>query len=177
MLIHWGLKDELEKFATKPKQVNMIGWKGNVISSMDFHQAARDLYPGTYFWDFHRANLHKCLLDRVLELGGKVTCNAKVENVETDPAGEYATVVLKSGEKKTVDLVIGADGIFSKMREIMLGREDLPTATGDLAYRVLLSTTEMLKDPELASFVTDPQVNYWMGPGAHAGGSFSSASV
>jgi salicylate hydroxylase len=41
--------------------------------------------------------------------------------------------------------------------------------TGDLAYRLLLSTKDMLKDPELASFVTDPQVNYWLGPNAHAG--------
>jgi salicylate hydroxylase len=27
----------------------------------------------------------------------------------------------------------------------------------------------MLKDPELASLVTNPQVNYWLGPDAHAG--------
>ncbi|EHK99238.1 putative 3-hydroxybenzoate 6-hydroxylase 2 [Glarea lozoyensis 74030] len=26
----------------------------------------------------------------------------------------------------------------------------------------------MLKDPELATFVTEPQVNYWLGPDAHA---------
>lgn len=53
----------------------------------------------------------------------------------------------------------------------MLGKEigsDPPTPTGDLAYRLLLSTKEMMKDPELATFVTDPQVNYWMGPDKHA---------
>ena len=61
------------------------------------------------------------------------------------------------------------DGINSRMREIMLGREDPPILTGDLAYRLLLSTKDMLKDPELASFVTDPQVNYWLGPDAHVG--------
>jgi salicylate hydroxylase len=41
--------------------------------------------------------------------------------------------------------------------------------TGDLAFRVMLSTEEMQKDPELVEFVTDPQVNYWLGPDAHAG--------
>lgn len=168
ILSHWGMRLALEKYATKPKQVNMLGWKGNLISSMDFHASAQH-YPGTFFWDFHRANLHKCLLDRTLELGGKVSCNSRVEDVQINDEDGTATVVLESGEEKTTDLVVGADGIFSKMREILLGKEDPATPTGDLAYRLLLSTKEMLKDPELAPFVTDPQVNYWLGPDAHAG--------
>jgi hypothetical protein len=31
----------------------------------------------------------------------------------------------------------------------------------------------MRKDPELAPFVDEPQVNYWLGPDAHAGMSLS----
>jgi salicylate hydroxylase len=77
--------------------------------------------------------------------------------------------VLQNGEEHVADLVVGADGINSNLREIMLGRKDPPILTGDLAYRLLLSTKEMLKDSELAPFVTDPQVNYWLGPDAHAG--------
>jgi len=64
--------------------------------------------------------------------------------------------------------VVGADGINSKCREILLGKEDPPILTGDLAYRLLLKTEEMMKDPDLRGFVEDPQVNYWMGPDAHA---------
>lgn len=94
---------------------------------------------------------------------------ARVSNVEPSPEGDFATLTLDNGEQHVVDLVIGADGINSNLREIMLGREDPPILTGDLAYRLLLSTKEMLKDPELASFVTDPQVNYRLGPDAHAG--------
>ena len=146
----------------------MYGWKGNLISSLDFLSTAAEKYPGTHFWDFHRANLHKCLLDRAVELGAKLQVNAKVVDVRCSDSGSTATVVLKDGRKQNGDLVIGADGVFSEIREIMLGHPDPPTPTGDLAYRLLLSTKEMLKDPELASFVTDPQVNYWMGPDAHA---------
>lgn len=79
--------------------------------------------------------------------------------------------ILYDGRQITADLIIGADGISSRLREIMLGKEmgsDPPTPTGDLAYRLLLSTKEMMKDPELATMVTDPQVNYWMGPDKHA---------
>lgn len=126
-------------------------------------------YPGTFYWDFHRANLHKCLLTRALELGGKVETNARVVDVEDLDGGETATAVLADGRRFQADLVVGADGINSRLREVMVGHKDPPTPTGDLAYRLLLSTKSMLEDPELAAFVTDPQVNYWLGPDAHAG--------
>ena len=161
------MKEALEKYATKPKQVNMLGWKGNVISSMDFYASAAQ-YPGTFYWDFHRASLHGCLLDRAVKLGAIVRCNARVVDVKVHEGGEQASVVLAGGEQIAADLVVGADGINSRLREIMLGQEDPPTPTGDLAYRLLLSTKEMMRDPELASFVTDPQVNYWLGPDKHA---------
>ncbi|TVY94299.1 FAD-dependent monooxygenase [Lachnellula willkommii] len=163
----WGMLDELNKYATKPSRVNMRHWKGEIISSLDFAASAAQ-YPGTFYWDFHRANLHKCLLQRAVELGARTIVNARVSDVQVSADGETATIVLQNGEKHTADLVVGADGINSRLREIMLGKTDPPELTGDLAYRLLLSTKEMLKDPELATFVTNPQVNYWMGPDAHA---------
>ncbi|KAH8646589.1 hypothetical protein BGZ60DRAFT_535573 [Tricladium varicosporioides] len=167
VLQSWGMKDALDKCSTKPSQVNFLGWKGNTISSMDFAASAAQ-YPGTFYWDFHRANLHTCLLDRAVELGAKLKVNARVSDVRCHSSGETATVVLQNGEEYAANLVVGADGINSRLREVMLGREDPPVLTGDLAYRLLLSTKEMLKDPELAPFVTQPQVNYWLGPDAHA---------
>ncbi|KAI9741543.1 MAG: hypothetical protein M1818_004349 [Claussenomyces sp. TS43310] len=167
VLLHWGMRDLLEPYATKPRQVNMIGWKGNFISSMDTRESAAK-YPGTFYWDFHRANLHKCLVERTLQLGGRLQCKSRATNVIVEGNGETATVILSDGRMMSADLVIGADGINSRLREVMLGKKDPPTRTGDLAYRLLLSTKEMLKDPELAPLVTDPQVNYWLGPDAHA---------
>lgn len=168
MLQYWGLKDMLEPHSTKPKQLNIIHWKGEIISSMNFHESAAQ-YPGTFYWDFHRANLHKCLLERTLQLGGEVRCKARVKDVICDESTGTARVVLyDDGTELVADLVVGCDGINSRLREVMLGHKDPPTRTGDLAYRLLLSTEEMQKDPELAGFVTDPQVNYWLGPDAHA---------
>lgn len=135
---------------------------------MDTHESAAQ-YPGTFYWDFHRANLHKCLVERTLQLGGRVQCKCRATDVVVNRNGESATVVLADGRRMTADLVVGADGINSRLREVLLGRKDPPTKTGDLAYRLLLNTTDMLKDPELAGFVQDPQVNYWYGPDAHCG--------
>ncbi|KAH8144869.1 uncharacterized protein LAJ45_11139 [Morchella importuna] len=164
LLISWGLAPSLMQHATLPKQVNMISWKGEHIASMDFHEAAKRY--GSPFWDFHRAGLHKCLLERAVELGARVVCQARVMDVEI--GGDKSTVVLEDGSKIYADLVVGADGVASRMREVLMGGVDPPMRTGDLAYRVLLSTEEMKKDPELKGFVEDPQVNYWLGPDCHA---------
>ncbi|KAH8670647.1 hypothetical protein BGZ61DRAFT_537290 [Ilyonectria robusta] len=167
VLFSWGLKDKLEKFATKPQKCNFIGWKGNHLSSMDYHgyAAAAGGFP---FWDFHRANLHKCLLDRAIELGAKLITKAKVETYTVSGDGSSTTVFLEDGRSMTTDLLVGADGINSKLREEFLGKSDPPVLTGDLAYRLLLNTSEMLKDPQLRPFVENPQVNYWVGPEKHA---------
>lgn len=148
----------------------MRGWKGNKISDMDFHEYEREC--GTPFWDFHRADLHRGLLERAIELGAKLTTRARVVDIEyeADQGNQTtrATAVCQDGTRHTADLVVGADGINSKCREILLGHKDPPLLTGDLAYRLLLNTNDMLKDPDLAHFVLDPQVNYWVGPDAHA---------
>lgn len=168
VLQSWGMREQLKEYATRPSRVNMLGWKGNVISHMDMHESA-SAYPGTFYWDFHRANLHRCLLDRAVELGAEIKVRARVVDVKiASHDAATATVVLQDGAEYVTDLVVGADGINSQLRELLLGHADPPTPTGDLAYRLLLSTADMLKDAELAPFVTDPQVNYWLGPDAHA---------
>ncbi|KAK5069967.1 hypothetical protein LTR64_007853 [Lithohypha guttulata] len=145
----------------------MLGWKGNFISGMSFAESAAK-YPGTCYWDFHRANLHNALVERALELGAKVRLGCRVTDVRCDKDGISASIDLANGEVIAADLVVGADGINSKLREVMLGKADPPTLTGDLAFRLLLSTKDMLKDPVLRDFVEKPQVNYWMGPDKHA---------
>jgi len=82
--------------------------------------------------------------------------------------GKKAKVVIKGTEVVEADLVVGADGVNSRLREILQGREEEPIKTGDLAYRLLLDTQKMLEDEELRGFVENPQVNYWLGPDMHA---------
>ena len=93
-----------------------------------------------------------------------------MRNVKFGEAGSgVCTVFLHDGRRFSADLVVGADGINSALRECLVGHPDKPTPTGDLAYRVLLKTKDTIKDPELKEFVTNPQVNYWLGLDAHAG--------
>ncbi|EQB55920.1 FAD binding domain-containing protein [Colletotrichum gloeosporioides Cg-14] len=167
VLFSWGLEEKLEKYATKPQKCNFIGWKGNFLGDMDYHKyaAAAGGFP---FWDFHRSDLHRCLLERAVELGAELVTNAKVETFTVSEDQMSSTVFLADGRTMTADLIVGADGIASNLREQFLGKSDPPQLTGDLAYRLLLNTADMLKDPELRHFVENPQVNYWVGPDKHA---------
>ena len=168
ILQHWGLQEALTPHMTSPRVCNFVGWKGNLISSLDFQESEKQ-YPGTWYRDFHREDLQRCLVERARELGCKITCGARIVDVQILREEPTSTVISADGREWKGDLVIGADGVFGKLTEVLLGRPDPPVKTGDLAYRLLLSTEKMLQDPELAGFVTDPQVNYWLGPDAHAG--------
>ncbi|KAL1303761.1 hypothetical protein AAFC00_007101 [Neodothiora populina] len=168
VLIQWGLEETLLKHATFPTDCMMLDWKGKVLSSMSFPDAIAEYQSP--FWDFHRADLHRALLDRAQELGATFKINSRVVDIKCEEDGkDTATIFLQNGECLTADLVVGADGIFSTCREILLGKPSPPTPTGDLAYRMLLNTKEMAKDPDLAPLLEHPhKVRYWMGPGAHA---------
>lgn len=77
------------------------------------------------------------------------------------------TVTLESGEVLKCDLIIGADGIKSVVRKHLVGSEDRPTLTGDLAYRAILPANKLLHDPELKPLMETPEATCWMGPGRH----------
>jgi salicylate hydroxylase len=89
--------------------------------------------------------------------------NSKV--IAVDPL--CPSVTLESGEVIGADLVIGADGIKSTVREVVIGRPDKPVPTGDAAYRAIIPASEMLKDPDLKDLVDFPEMTGWFGPRKH----------
>ena len=109
------------------------------------------------------------LLDRAVELGSRVRTKSEVLDIEfvTEGANSYARVSIRDQPDEVADLVIGADGINSRCREILIGRKEPPHRTGDMAYRLLFDANDIRKDPELKLFVDERQVYYWYGPYAH----------
>lgn len=167
VLIHFGLEEALKPYATSPDMSYINQWKGDVITSWSYHAAAKTF--GTPFWDFHRADLHRVMMERVSELGGEITCDRTVEDVQFAETMEKSSVVLRGGAIYSADLIVGADGINSRLRGVLTGKDEPPTPTGDLAYRLLFDTKRMMDDPELRKLVETPQVNCWIGPNAHVG--------
>ena len=87
----------------------------------------------------------------------------------TDVDFDIPEITTERGKKARANLIIAADGLWSRCRDAFLGKEVGPKATGDLAYRVVLNLDD-ISDPELRDWVMNPSCHFWIGPGAHAVG-------
>jgi hypothetical protein len=138
---------------------------GKVLSRTDdFNGDMRRKY-GAPFWDLHRVDVQRALAERAKELGAKVRLGARVADLDFDKP----SVKLESGEELQADLIVAADGLWSKSRERFLAvksESDEPLPTGDLAYRIVLKLDEV-DDPELRDWISKPSCQFWIGPGAH----------
>jgi 6-hydroxynicotinate 3-monooxygenase len=93
-----------------------------------------ELYGGCHF-SIHRGDLQEILGAAVppgiVELGKRLA--------DVEEAGGAVRLTFADGSRVEADLVIGADGINSRIREILLGPEQ-PIYTGGVAYRAVFPT-------------------------------------
>lgn len=82
-----------------------------------------------------RPVLHRILSDRVKALGVHVRLGATVDGLEQDAGGVSAR--LTDGTAGRYDIVVGADGIFSKMRQLLFPDAAKPQFTGQACWRLM----------------------------------------
>ncbi|MGP6169982.1 FAD-dependent monooxygenase [Microbacterium sp. A204] len=80
-----------------------------------------------------RPRLHEILTERAVEVG--VDIQYSTSFVSLEERGGDVIVTLASGEQITADLVVGADGVASKVRGYVLDAELRPEYIGQSAYR------------------------------------------
>jgi salicylate hydroxylase len=90
--------------------------------------------------------------------------NSRVISASFDPISHQPSLRLANGTVLSADLIIGADGVKSTLREIVVGKPDRPVDTGDAAYRAIVQCQDMLKDPLLKELVECPEMTGWIGP-------------
>lgn len=165
ILQKWGLPDRLWKSASEPTALVVHRFSGKVLASEEnFNEKIRAKYQAPFI-DLHRVDLQLSLYERAKELGVQFQLGQKVDNINFD----IPELTTQSGVKARADLIVAADGLWSRSRACFLGKEDPPLATGDLAYRVVLPIDDVT-DPELREWISNPQVHFWIGPGAHGVG-------
>jgi salicylate hydroxylase len=107
----------------------------------------------------HRADLHEALVDAVRAFSpDAIRLDHKVESiVQHDDHVEVQTV---SGATFEADLLIGADGVHSRVRRALFGADE-PVYSGVMAWRGVIDATKL---PE---HLRTPYGTNWVGPGAH----------
>ena len=162
----WGVFDQLEDCAAVPMTLSVRRYDGVKVLAHEklFQEKIMSRY-GSPFWDIHRADLQRVLVARTMALGVDLRLSAEVVDIHFTAA----EVLIRGGEKVHGDLVLAADGLWSRSRSLFSGRQITPKPTGDLAYRILLKLDD-IRDPELRKWVSEPRVTLWAGPYSHAVG-------
>lgn len=87
-----------------------------------------------------RPVLHDIMSKRVTELGAHVRLGLTVKSFTQD--ANKVDVTFTDGSQGSYDFVIGADGLFSTMRDLTLTDAPKPTFTGQACWRVLYDLPE-----------------------------------
>jgi 2-polyprenyl-6-methoxyphenol hydroxylase-like FAD-dependent oxidoreductase len=80
-----------------------------------------------------RTALHRILTDAAEAAGARIRLGLTVSAITSHE--DRVDVVLSDGSKETYDLVVGADGIRSRVRQIIFGRHQGPQFTGHGVWR------------------------------------------
>ena len=155
-----GISDAISEKAFRPEAIEArMGESGTSIFTIPLAQQAIDMWGSPYL-HIHRADYIQALKQALVTSAPKaLQLSSQVTGVAQKDAG--VTLSLKDGREFTGDVLIGADGIKSKVREILFG-EDKARFTGNVAWRAVVPI-ERLKQ-----HVPNPTACAWMGRGRHA---------
>ncbi|GAB3480448.1 FAD-dependent monooxygenase [Marinomonas epiphytica] len=113
---------------------------------------------GAPYWHVHRADLLKALLSCCQRLGVEVILSAKL--VDYQETTTEVVAQFEDGRELRSKLLVGADGIHSKLCERMFGAQPAKF-TGQVAWRGVVPV-ERLGNVHVA-----PDACVWAGPGRH----------
>jgi salicylate hydroxylase len=155
----WGLAPQLEQTGAFPAQLRVRRARdGRQLAAMPLAREFERRYGAPYV-TVHRADLQEMLRARAESSGAQLNLGHKVSFVsETEEA-----VLLRTGASPPVEgvAIVGADGLWSKVRAQAWPGTPLPRLTGHLAYRTLL------QQQDLPARLRSADVTVWLGPRLH----------
>jgi 2-polyprenyl-6-methoxyphenol hydroxylase-like FAD-dependent oxidoreductase len=148
-----GVEERLRNVAYSPfSHLNRDGTTGKMMRELPMPES---LYGAPYLC-MHRADLHDALASAVpsdiIHLGKKLA--------GLDHAGSRVTLHFADGSSATADAVVGADGVHSIVRDLIVG-PDAPIHKGRIAYRAVFNANLM------GGFDTGPSRTKWWGSDRH----------
>jgi 2-polyprenyl-6-methoxyphenol hydroxylase-like FAD-dependent oxidoreductase len=148
-----GIEERLRRVAFAPHSHLNREWDtGEVSNELPMPES---LYGAPYLC-MHRGDLHDALASAVpaeiIHLGRKL--------VDLDLRGSEVELSFADGSKARADAVVGADGVHSVVREILLG-PDTPIHKGRIAYRAVFPAALM------GGRQIRPSRTKWWGPDRH----------
>jgi len=154
-----GLKEQVLADAHRPPAQEMRdALTGKLITRIplgeEFFNRFGQPYGVTHRADIHGAILKACQGSNLITLEN----SRRVDGYED--RGDSVTITLDNGERVTGRGLVGCDGMWSNIRERLVG-DGKPRVSGHIAYRAVLKREEVPKD------LWTPDVTLWAGPRTH----------
>jgi salicylate hydroxylase/6-hydroxynicotinate 3-monooxygenase len=148
-----GVEERLRRVAFAPySHLNRVWDTGEITNELPMPES---LYGAPYLC-MHRADLHDALASAVP--AGRIALGKKL--VALAQARGAMTLVFADGTRAEADLVIGADGVHSTVRELIFGPEK-PIHKGRVAYRAVFPSA-LMNGRDIG-----PSRTKWWGPDRH----------
>ena len=154
-----GLKDAVLADAHRPPAQEMRdAVTGKLITEMPLGPAFFERFGQPYAVT-HRADIHGTFL-KACQSSNRITLETsrRVDGYEEHADG--VAVTLENGERVEGRALIGCDGMWSGIRERIVG-DGKPRVSGHIAYRAVLKREQVPKD------LWRPDVVLWAGPRCH----------
>lgn len=141
MFEYLGMTDAITQVAFFPPGLGMNDIRtGEAVVRVPLGDATHRVY-GYPYGVIYRADLHNVFLQRCQNLPNiTLRTNAKVERFTQSAQG--VQVHLGNGEVVDGTVLIGADGMWSKIREAVVG-DGKPRVSGHIAYRAVLKKEDV----------------------------------
>ncbi|MGE0626530.1 MAG: 3-hydroxybenzoate 6-monooxygenase [Hyphomicrobiaceae bacterium] len=158
----------LDRLGVKQEVLDLSWFPDALVmrSALDGHQITRvpvkEIFPKHYQENYavvHRADLHQCLLQRAAR-NNLVKLQQATEVTDYEDKGDRVIATLGNGEKVEGRALIGCDGLWSKIRQTIVG-DGKPRVSGHIAFRAVLPRNEVPED------LWGGDVVLWAGPRTH----------
>ncbi len=162
VLFSLGLEGPLRECCFVPEGTQVRGWKtGAVLAESPLGEQMETVH-GVPYLHVHRADLIEALVSVAnMQESIELVTDARVTGFAEHGHG-VRVFSLQCGREtsEVADLLIGADGIRSVVRESLFGAES-PRFTGNVAWRALVPASR------LPDGMVRPVATAWWGPGSH----------
>lgn len=129
-----GILDAVRQHGYTADGIDICSAEGKPLFSIDTRKTALGDTPTA--GGVLRPVLHRIMSERLLDLKPTVILGVTVETI--DWYGDVATVRFSNGASNTYDLVVGADGIYSRTRQQMFETAPVPRYAGQMCWRLML---------------------------------------
>ena len=120
---------------------------------------------GFPFCNTHRSYFQGAFYNFALSLGIPLHMNKRVMEYFED---DRKAGVIVDGIRHVADLVVGCDGVHSKCRGVVTGRNENPVSSGFAIFRAWLPLSALDNDPLLQPLRTGgDSLTAWIGPDVH----------